>query len=116
MSNYDNVTKKHEHNLNLPQITDHPYRILLIGGSGLEKETHYLIWWNNKTMMIIALLSKLYVQKLYVQKLYVQDSYETKYLYLIKKREKNGLENLKDLKAFIEYSNNMQDVIKNIEK
>ena len=62
-------------------------------------------------MMIIALLSKLYVQKLYVQ-----DSYETKYLYLIKKREKNGLENLKDLKAFIEYSNNMQDVIKNIEK
>ena len=67
-------------------------------------------------MMIIALLSKLYVQKLYVQKLYVQDSYETKYLYLIKKREKNGLENLKDLKAFIEYSNNMQDFIKNIEK
>ena len=111
MSNYDNVTKKHEHNLNWPQIPDHSYRILLIGGSGLEKETHYLIWWNNKTMMIIALLSKLYVQKLYVQ-----DSYETKYHYLIKKREKNGLENLKDPKAFIEYSNNMQDVIKNIEK
>ena len=43
MSNYDNVTKKHEHNLNWPQIPDHPYRILLIGGSGLERETHYLI-------------------------------------------------------------------------
>ena len=29
---------------------------------------------------------------------------------------KNGLENLKDSKAFIEYSNNMQDVYKNIEE
>ena len=62
-------------------------------------------------MMIIALLSKLYVQKLYVH-----NSYETKYHYLIEKGEKNGLENLKDPKAFIEYWNNMQDLIKNIEK
>ena len=37
------LQKKHEHNLNWPQIPDHPYRILLIGGSGLEEETHYLI-------------------------------------------------------------------------
>ena len=35
---------------------------------------------------------------------------------LLKNVKKNGLENLKNPKAFIEYSNNMQDVIKNIEK
>ena len=33
--------------------------------------------------------------------------------YLIKKCENNGLKNLRDPKAFIEYSNNMQDVYKN---
>ena len=38
------------------------------------------------------------------------------YQYLIKKMRKYGLENLKDPKAFIEYSNNMQDVYKNIEQ
>ena len=41
--------------------------------------------------------------------LYVKDPYEAKYQYLIKKHE-TGLKNLKDPKAFIEYSNNMQDV------
>ena len=47
--------------------------------------------------------------------LYVKDPYEAKYQYLIKKCE-NCLKNLKDRKAFIEYSNNMQDVYKNIEE
>ena len=34
--------------------------------------------------------------------------------FLIRKREKIGLENHKNLKAYIKYSNNMQDVYKNI--
>ena len=38
-----------------------------------------------------------------------------KYQYLIKKREKVGLNHFNDPKAFIEYSNDMQDVYKNIE-
>ena len=39
MNNFDDVTKKNikEHNPNWPQIYDHPYRILIIGGSGYEK-------------------------------------------------------------------------------
>ena len=45
--------------------------------------------------------------------LYVKDAYEAKYQYLIKKREKNDLENLKISKAFVENSNNMQGVYKN---
>ena len=39
MINFDDVTKENikEHNANWPQITDHPYRILMIGGSGSRK-------------------------------------------------------------------------------
>ena len=41
---------------------------------------------------------------------------EAKYQYLINKRESTGLKHFNDPKAFIEYSNNMQDVYKNIEE
>ena len=39
MISFDDVTKenKKEHCENWPQIPDHPYRILIIGGSGSEK-------------------------------------------------------------------------------
>ena len=41
MINFDDVTKKYikEHSPNWPQIPDHPYRILKIGGSGSEKKS-----------------------------------------------------------------------------
>ena len=38
-----------------------------------------------------------------------------KYQYLINKCEKVGLDHFKDPKTFMEYSNDMQDVYKNIE-
>ena len=41
--------------------------------------------------------------------------YEAKHQYLINKREKAGLNHYDDPKAFMEYSNDMQDVYKNIE-
>ena len=39
MLNFDGVTKENikEHNPNLPEISDHPYRILIVAGSGSEK-------------------------------------------------------------------------------
>ena len=39
MSNFDDVTKENtkEYNLNQPQIPDHPFRILIIGGLGSAK-------------------------------------------------------------------------------
>ena len=52
------------------------------------------------------------IDKIY---LYVKDPYEAKYQYLINKREKVGLGHFDDAKAFLEYSNNMQDPYKNIE-
>ena len=42
--------------------------------------------------------------------LYTKDLYEAKYQYLVNKRGKVGLNHYNDPKAFIEYSNNMQDV------
>ena len=46
--------------------------------------------------------------------LYAKDPYEAKYQYLINKREKVGLNHFDDLKAFMEYSNDMRDVYKTI--
>ena len=48
--------------------------------------------------------------------LYTKDPYEAKYQYLINKREKAILKHYEYPKAFIEYSNDMQDVYKNIEE
>ena len=43
MINFGNVAKENitEHNTNWPQISDHLYKILIIGGSGSEKQIHY---------------------------------------------------------------------------
>ena len=46
---------------------------------------------------------------------YAKDPYEGKYQYLINRREKVGLDHFNDSKTFIEYSNDMLDVYKNIE-
>ena len=45
MINFHNVTKENinEHNPNWAQIPDHPYRILISGGSGSGKQINYLI-------------------------------------------------------------------------
>ena len=48
--------------------------------------------------------------------LYVKDPYEAKYQLLINKRESTGLKYFNDSKAFIEYSNDMDDIYKNIEE
>ena len=47
--------------------------------------------------------------------LYAKDPYEAKYQLLINKRESAGLMYLSDSKVFIECSNDMDDVYKNIE-
>ena len=48
--------------------------------------------------------------------LYAKDPCEAKYQFLINKRESTGLKYFNDPKAFVEYSNYMQDVYKNIEE
>ena len=48
--------------------------------------------------------------------LYAKDPYGAKYQLLINKRESTILNYLKDPKVFIEYSNDMDDIYKNIEE
>ena len=48
--------------------------------------------------------------------MYAKDQYEAKYQYLINIRESAGLNHLNDPKAFIVYSNNMQDIYKDIDE
>ena len=47
--------------------------------------------------------------------LYAKDLNEDKSEYLIKNRENAGIKNLNGSKAFIEYSNTMDDIYENIE-
>ena len=104
MINFDEYTNEIiiEHNSKWPDIPDHPYRTLIIGGSG-----------SGKTNALLNLIdNQRDIDKIY---LYANDPYEKKYQYLINKREKVGLNHFNDPKAFMEYSNDMQDVHKNIE-
>ena len=86
-----------------PYIPDHPCRILIIGGSGSEKTNALLNVINNQPDS----------DEIY---LYAKDQFGEKYQFLINKRESTVLKHFNDLKAFIEYSNDMQDVYKNIEE
>ena len=93
---------KIEHNSKWRYIPDHPYRILIAGGSGSGKTNALLNLINNEPD----------IDKTY---LYAKDPYEAKYQYLINEREKVGLDHLKYPKAFIQYSNDVVGVYKNIE-
>ena len=102
MFNFDDYVSenKTKHNKNWAYTPDHPYRILIIGGSG-----------SGKTNVLLNLIEKQPdIDKIY---LYENDLYEAKYQYLINKREGVGINHFNDPKAFIEYSNDMHDVYKN---
>ena len=103
MINFDDYTgeNKIDHNPNWLYIPDHPYRILILGGSRSGKTNTLLNLINNQSD----------TDKIY---LYAKDLYEDKYQFLIKKRENIGLKHFIDPKSFIEYSNDMRDVYKNI--
>ena len=96
MFNLDDMTTKNDN-------TDWPYRKFIIGPSGSGK-TNYLL---NSIQKDNNIIDKIY--------LYAKDLEEPKYQLFIKKREQAGAKNLKDASAFIEYSNNMDDIYDDIE-
>ena len=104
MINFDDVIKKEtkENNPNWPELPDHPYRILIIGGSG-----------SGKTNSLFNLINQQPdIDKIY---LYGKSLNEAKYQLLIRKREDVGTKRFNDSQAFIEYSSNMADIYKNLE-
>ena len=75
--------------------------MLIIGPSGL-----------GKTSTLLYLIDKFHpIDKIY---LYAKDTDEEKYQYLINKREQAGIKNLNDPHTFIEYSDDMNDVLEDI--
>ena len=65
-----------------------------------------------KTNTLLRLINNLLpIDKIY---LYAKDIHELKYEYLINKREQAGIKNLNDPHAFIEYSDDMNDVLDDI--
>ena len=80
---------------------DWPFRMLITGPSG-----------SGKTNTLLHLINNFHpIDKIC---LYAKDTDEKKYQFLINKREQAGIKNLNDPRAFIEYSNDMDDVIDNI--
>ena len=92
MINFDDyaIENNTQYNPKWPYIPYHPYRILIIGGSG-----------SGKTNALLNLINKQPdIDKIY---LYAKDLYEAKYQFLINKKESIGLKYFTDPKAFIEY-------------
>ena len=78
-----------------------PFRMLIIGPSG-----------SGKTNTLSHLINNSHpIDKIY---LYAKDINEPKYEYLINKREQAGIKNLNDPHVFIEYSDDMNDVLNDI--
>ena len=103
MINLDSITNENnkKHNEKWPYIPDHPYRIIIIGGSG-----------SGKTNALINLINEQNdIDKVY---LYARDLSEPMYEYLIKEREDAGIKHLNNLSTFIECSNMMDDIYENI--
>ena len=102
MINFDDYVNenKTEHNKNWPFIPDHPYRILISSSGSGKTNALLIIEFNRKSTRHKILYSK--------------DQYEAKYQYLIKIREKVGIDHHNDPRAYTEYSNDMHNVYKNI--
>ena len=103
MNNLDSITNEtnKKHNEKWSYIPDHPYRIIITGGSG-----------SGKTNALINLINERNdIDKTY---LYATDLSKPKYEYLIKKCEDAGIKHVNNPKAFIECSDTMDDVYDNI--
>ena len=102
MKNYDQSIKIN-HNPNWSYFPDHPYRILIISGLG-----------SGKTNVLLNLVKRQQpdIDKIY---LYIEDPFKSKYQLHINGKGKIGIENLQNPKAFIDYSQTIDDVFENLE-
>ena len=99
MLNLDSIVSNK--NTSSSEDNNWPFRMLIIGPSG-----------SGKTNILLHLINNLNpIDKIY---LYAKDIQEPKYEYFINKTEQVGIKNLNDPHAFIEYSDDMNDVLDDI--
>ena len=103
MFNFVTIEYIKEHNPSWAKISDRTYQILIIVGSG-SGITHALLNLTNNEPDIDDIY------------LYAKDPSEAKYILIINKIKTAGLKYFNDWKSFIEYSVNMDNIYKNIEK
>ena len=96
MFNLDDITKQDDNK-------HWPYKKLIIGPSESGKTNYF----PNAIQIDNNIIDKIYLS--------TKDLEESKYQFLIEKREQAGIKNLNDSTAFIEYSNSMDDILGNIE-
>ena len=99
MYNFDYITKEDikEHNPTWSEIPDNPCRILIVAGSGSRKANALHNQINRERD----------IDKIY---LYEKDPYETKNQLLRNKRDSTGIKYLNYSKAFLKYSNSIDDI------
>ena len=102
MKSYEESVKIN-HNPEWPDISDHAYRVLIIGGSG-----------SGKANVLLNLIKhqRSDVDNIY---LYVKDPFASKYQLLFNGREKVWIKELKNSKAFIDYLQATDDVYESLE-
>ena len=84
-------------------IADHPYKTLVIGGSGSGKTN----------ALLILEIHQPDIKDIYS---YDKESHKTRSQLSINKQKSAGLKHFNDPKAFIEYSNDIDDISKNIKE
>ena len=99
MLNLDNIVSNK--NTSSSENNNWPFRMLITGPSD-----------SGKTNALLNLINNLHpIDKIY---LYAKDLHKPKYEYLINKRKQAGIKNLNDPHAFIEYSDDINDVLDDI--
>ena len=81
--------------------------------SSISNINNQRLWFSKTNSLLILINNEPDLDKIY---LYAKNSYEAKYQVIINKRENTGLKHFNDSKAVIEYSNDMDDIQKNIEE
>ena len=102
MKDYDKSVKIN-HSPKQPYIPDHPFKILIIGGL-----------WSGENNVLLNLIKH---QRPDIDKILFTCQISTwiKYQLLINRREKVGITKLENSKAFLDYSQTINDVYENLQ-